>query len=192
MQKIAFFWLVNQEIHVCDLTRATCEIRFSDVEHALTSAFHLLSASCQCNSFVYRRKAFVSCFAMHPGYESDSPDSSSEDLLHWFWMRKKNWGRDRKRGSCRRHYSLPQSHFLLHFKTVKTNAFEGTGTNTNVWCSKILKWSSGHVPIFGGSKSRVLWHLSVRQRVFLIEFQVGCGTNSTWTEKKHMCNLVSL
>ena len=26
----AFFWLVNQEIHVCDSTRATREIRFSD------------------------------------------------------------------------------------------------------------------------------------------------------------------
>ena len=50
----------------------------------------------------------------------------------------------------------------------------------------------GRLPVLGGPKSAILGQMSVSQPVFFNKFHVGCGTNRMATEKKHLCNFVSL
>ena len=53
----------------------------------------------------------------------------------------------------------------------------------------LLTW---HSPVLGGSKSRVLQTNVCWSTGFLTKFHIGCSTNCTATEKKHVCNVWSL
>ena len=59
-------------------------------------------------------------------------------------------------------------------------------------CGLVSNTSSRRIPVLGGSKSAILGQMSVRQKVFLFKFHVGCGTNCTQQKRKHACNFVSL
>ena len=71
--------------------------------------------------------------------------------------------------------------------------FESLTTGTHlVFISCCTSFLSQRGPVLGGSKSHVLRQMSVSQSVFFTKFHIGCSTFCTATEKKHVCNLVSL